>query len=186
MKPKSRSLLLAALMTLLALGLAQSGKAQTPPPQCWSSAATSTVINTSDLNAANQNGPTLTINGSATVPVGLSGRLSISGIFQDIGAFPQAKLLAARYRDNGSESRIVLELRQVNVATGAAATLATFDSDAFAPSSVFQTNQVATGCALNGGFDFINNMYFLNVQVDKTGSNGNPGLWIIRVCTTPC
>jgi ABC-type phosphate transport system substrate-binding protein len=185
MNPKSRALLVPSLMViLLAAGLTQSGNAQFAP-LCWSSAATSTVINTPDLGSAFQNGPTLTINGSA-VPAGFSGRLSISGIFQDPGTVPLFKLLNARYRDNGTESQITLELREVNIFTGVATTLATFDSNAFPPNSGYQTSGVATACVLNGGFDFANKMYFINVRVDKTGPNGNPGLWMIQVCASSC
>lgn len=186
MNPKSRALLVRSLMmVLLAAGLTQSGNAQ-GLPQCWSSAATSTVINTAELSAASQNGPTLTVNGSATLPVSLNGRLSISGIFQDDGTIPLQKFLTARYRDNGSEAQIILELREVNLFTGVATTLTTLDSNSFGSSSGYQTSTVATACTTNGGFDFFNKMYFLNVRVDKTGSNGNPGLWMIQVCAFSC
>ena len=97
---------------------------------------------------------------------------------------PRGRQLLVRYRDNGPEARIRVELRQVSLATGAGTTWGTFDSDAFSQSSSYQVaGLTSTTCSLGGGFDFINNLYFLNVTVDKTGVNGNPGLWMIQVCS---
>lgn len=185
MKEKKAALLQGLVVTSLLLVAAGPVGAQVAP-QCWSSAGTSAVLNPEDLSSATLSGPTMTVSGSATLPVTLNSRLSVSGILQDIGGYAQAKLLGVRFLDNGPEAQIFVALRQVDMVTGVASTIATFDSNAFPASSGFQFNQVATACQIGGGFDFVNYMYFMNISVSKTGSSGDPGLWLIRVCMTAC
>jgi hypothetical protein len=167
-------------LSVLLASIALPGVAQ---QSCWTVAGTSTIINQANLAAALQNGPTLTILGSAPLPAILNGRQSVTGILQDNGTAPRGKQLLVRYRDNGPEARITVELRQINLFNGVATSLVMFNSDFLPQMDSYQVGGLSSSCVTGGGFDFLNNLYFVNVTVEKTGAGGNPGLWMIQVCS---
>lgn len=170
------------LILMLSLVLAHPAVAQI----CWTSAGASGSVAGDDLEEFNHSGSNLVPRGTAPLPVTVTATYSITGIFEDDGSVLRAKRLLFRYRDNGPEARIVAELRQVNIWTGAATLLATFDSDAFPQSSSFQLQGFWTACALDGAFSAADYSYFVKVDMTKSGSGGTPALQIIQACAGNC
>jgi hypothetical protein len=86
-------------------------------------------------------------------------------------------------RDTGPESRVIARLVKIGLFTDQKTVLATVDSDTvgLAPSAAYQTAGV---CGLADpdfpeqgfGFDYANFSYYVEVELIKTGSTGNPGI----------
>jgi hypothetical protein len=112
----------------------------------------------------------------------------------------EGRALMVRYRDNGPGARVVLALKRYNVHTGQVTTLLTFDSDhppqQAAPGFTGFQEPVPTINESNF-FDFNfaegptesnqdlggNSAYYIEAQLIKTSSGGNPGLASIRIVT---
>jgi hypothetical protein len=94
--------------------------------------------------------------------------------------------MTARFLDHGTSERVVVNFKQYALATGSTTTLLTLDSDAFAPSGFFQVQNASTDCAPT--LDFVNNSYFMDVEITKTFARPNisvfsprPALAMIRL-----
>lgn len=170
------------LLVLLASGLAQSAAAQ----YCWVGAGSTGVLDPEDTSIAFLSGPHMQVNDTAPLPADVGARHSVTGIFEANGTSNTRKTMLVRYRDNGSQARVWVFLKQVNLATGAAADLVVFDSDQFSQSNDFQLVQATLPCVPGGAFHFFSYLYFLRVQLAKTGSGGLPSLHSIQVCGEGC
>jgi hypothetical protein len=75
--------------------------------------------------------------------------LPVCDLTQPLPGSGVCRELLVRFLDNGPNARVTIDLKQLNVFTGAVTTLVNFDSNRFAPSSNFQS--VTNGCEF---FDF--------------------------------
>jgi hypothetical protein len=88
--------------------------------------------------------------------------------------------MGVRFYDNGSGSRIFIDLKAYDVNTGMTTTVVTFDSDVFPAHSQFQVQWIYR-VPLGWYWDFDNKSYFLEARLIKAGTGGDPGLGIIRL-----
>jgi hypothetical protein len=157
--------------------------------QCWTAAGTTLSFDPATQSNLSFALSQLSVNPAAALPVNAVGRININGIFDDLGVYPDIlKVLGVRYIDNGPEAQVLVELRQVDVLTGALSNpWYTFDSDAYPQLSTPQTIQVAaSACGLNQGFSSVNKLNFLRVVLRKTGPGGNPQLHMLQACQASC
>jgi len=105
----------------------------------------------------------------------------------DPAAPGQCRQLLVRFLDNGSAARVYVTLRRMDVRTGQITTLLTFDSNTVAASSSFQRRG---GFCNAFEFDFADaqddagsGVYYIEVQLIKTSSAGNPGVSAISIET---
>jgi hypothetical protein len=94
--------------------------------------------------------------------------------------------LNALVRDTGPTARVIVRLRQMNRETGALTTLATLDSDgwdSFADDQYHRRGVIIRRSPgdLVLGLDFVENAYFVEVELIKTAASGNPGLKAIAI-----
>jgi len=86
--------------------------------------------------------------------------------------------LNVRFRDNGPEAQVIVELKKTDMYTGITETIETWDSDSYAPSDDFQQEGTTT-------FDppFLwrgdRASYWFSVRLIKTGPGGKPELAIV-------
>jgi hypothetical protein len=91
--------------------------------------------------------------------------------------------MTARFRDNGSTSRIILQLRRYGLQNGVTSEpLATLDSNIFSPNSSFQTQRVC----FTQAFDFENYAYYINAIITRTTTTGEPTLGAIKIGRGNC
>ena len=115
----------------------------------------------------------------------LSARYSVTGIDEDLGSSPRNKYLYVRFRDNGN-GRARISLKQQPRTASAPTEIVLFDSDSLAPASGFQNAEWWGGCTTEGGFSFLDNLYFIEADMSKSLLAGNPGIQVIQICSFPC
>jgi hypothetical protein len=96
-----------------------------------------------------------------------------------------ARRLVVRYLDNGAEAQVIVRLKSYDIFTGATVTLLTFDSNAFAPAAGFQAHGLMV-CAPGWEFNFSTKAYFVEVQLIKTGVQGNAAIGIVQLSSPSC
>jgi hypothetical protein len=102
--------------------------------------------------------------------------VAVDGLFN-----PGDGLLLVRYRDNGPNSRVLVEIRRSNQVTGGNEVVGTFDSDLLPQVMAFQTsafNYIHT-------FDFDNWVYWLEVTMTRTADDGIPSFALAKVRKNP-
>lgn len=86
--------------------------------------------------------------------------------------------LRVRFRDEGAGSRVVVAIIQSPI-TGGATTIGTlFDSNAYAPGSGFQTQEILMPALV---FDFTQNTYWLEVTMTKDDAANQPGIGTVQI-----
>jgi hypothetical protein len=104
--------------------------------------------------------------------------VAVGGLFGGEG-----HVLSVRYRDNGADGQVIVQLKQLGLYTGITTTLLTLDSNASAPSTSFQVQSIGS-CATV--LNFAENAYFMDVQIRKTALTGTPALALIQLGATIC
>ena len=175
------------LFVLLSWSLSMPAVAQF----CWTTAASAGTIDLEDNTTALLLGPHLHISSTATLPASVGARYNVTGIKEDVDNVPSGKYMRVRYRDNGTSSRVFVYLKQVRLSDGAVTDLIVFDSDSYAQSTNFQSVGIPlpnppTSCAVDGGFHFIDYLYFIRVDLGKTDAGGEPSLHSIQICEFTC
>src|SRR3954452_9601851 len=98
-------------------------------------------------------------------------------------------IFSMRFRDNGAGAHIIATLKRValngfspNLAQ-ATTTLATIDSDLEPASNTWQTAwaQHSTCCRAGQGLSFLNDGYFVEVQLIKNNSSGTPAIMGVQL-----
>jgi len=80
-----------------------------------------------------------------------------------------------RFRDNGSNARVLLKLKSYDMVTGEIQVLATFDSNDYPQSNEYQFESIYMGDS-GWGFDWDNFMYYVDARIERSSSAGKPGL----------
>ena len=94
--------------------------------------------------------------------------------------------LTVRYRTGDSTGRVLVRLYRYNFLPGGAATaIVQFDSSAFPATGAGYMTRVITNCAAPA-LDFANNAYFIEVEFQKGGVSGTPGLGTLKVDRRVC
>lgn len=139
----------------------------------WSTTGSTGTIDEADISIYETNGPNIYLKNSAPLPANLDVRYNIVAV-DDLPAENYQKM-TIRYKDNGGASRVIVRLKETNMATGITNTRMTFDSNSYSQSSSYQ-NRVITNYGAWWGFDFVNNIYYLEASINKTSSYGTPVL----------
>jgi hypothetical protein len=106
--------------------------------------------------------------------------VAVDGLFNEgiPAAFPR---MTVRFRDNGSNNRVIVRLRRAPIDGGNSVTLLRLDSNDYAGSSSFQTQSV-TACGDEAfSFDFANFAYYIEVTMSRTALPVTPGLASIKI-----
>jgi hypothetical protein len=135
---------------------------------------------------------------SAAVPMSMAAGVSATIRYNvvEVGgldALWDGPSMQIRYKDAGTGERVRASLKGYNIRTGVTTTVLSFDSDAFAQSSSSQLrNTFQTGCFSSFQFNFIDNVYFVEVTLTKSGPVSldpkllGPTLYSISVGRTLC
>jgi hypothetical protein len=95
----------------------------------------------------------------------------------------QSTAWRVRYVDSGAASRVLLRLRQYNIATGVTSTLATFDSDTFPQSANYQTQ----GICIAPTWNFANGPFFIEATLTRSAAAPvAPGLGVMQLTPGNC
>ena len=167
-------------LALIALSLAASLAAQA---RCWTMVGSDGTVDEMDLQEYAASANTMGIRSDLSNAV-VQIRYNIVAVEDVFGG--EAKDLRVRLADNGADSRVIVRLEQMNIASGVRTTLATLDSDHFPPSSVAQARSIPFGC-FAPEFDFDANVYFVEATLEKRTRAGNPLIRAIQICgNTAC
>lgn len=151
----------------------------------WTTVGSAGTVDEADTNVVDLNGALAQVKpgGQASAVVDIRYNVvSEGGIYGGDGY-----LLTARFRDNGTFSRVILYLKEYNLLTGTTTTRMTLDSNAFPASNSYQTQSVGV-CSPAWSFDFFNKAYFIEAQIQKTKNNTNypPGLGGLKIGYNLC
>jgi hypothetical protein len=94
------------------------------------------------------------------------------------------KKLTARFFKPDIDTRLIINLFEHDLNTGAVVLLANLDTNAFAAAAGFQVQSVPIG---GGGFDFSRKSYFIEVRLIRNaagGGGGDPRLSMLQISTS--
>ncbi|AZZ89850.1 hypothetical protein EUZ85_03645 [Hahella sp. KA22] len=171
---KLTTLMQASAFTL-ATGFVGAAWAASP----WTAVGSTGVVDEADAAEVNFSSGVAQISGAAPASSSVTLRYNVTAI-ADLDNGGVNKRLSARFRDNGSDARVVLSLRQYNYNSGLTTTLLTLDSNTRPANAAYQTHSVSDGCWTTS-FDFSQNAYFIEAVLTRTSTAGSPGLAILRV-----
>lgn len=174
---KTRMILIAAVVVLAVLACAPHASAQS---RCWTTVGSAGTVDEADLGVVNISGDHTAVRGDvdgATVDIRYN-VVAVGGVF---GGERNSKTMTVRFVDNGDDARVVVELRELDLLSGSFRTLAELDSNEFPPHFQAQARRIDFNC---GGeeFDFNDKVYYIAVELVKTGPDGNPLLRGIDLC----
>lgn len=144
---------------------------------CWTAVGSDGTVDEADLGVVALSSNTAAIK-PATVAASVEIRYNIVATEGLFGGECSAKTLVARFADNGNSARVIIRLHTFNIRTGVSSVLATMDSNTFPPSNVAHAESVS----FTGEFNFETNIYYIEVQLMKTGTSGNPLIRGLQIC----
>lgn len=166
------------------VGSAASGidvlPASFPPPanSAWTTAGSSGATE----DESNPARPTYTNQTASLNPGSPAGtyilRYDITATVNLTGSGATNTRLRVRFRDEGDGSRVIVAILRSPVNGGVATVGTTFDSDSFTPGSGFQTQEITFPAAT---FDFVNNVYWLEVTMTKASAANQPGFGLAQI-----
>lgn len=165
---------------LAAIILAALTSAASAQDRCWTTVGSAGTVDEADLGAVALSSNTAAVSGAvtnATVDIRYN-VVAVDGVF---GGERRTKNLKVRFADNGAAAQVIVRLWRLNISTGVFAALAELNSDNYAPSIVAQEQSVSFNCD-GPEFDFVNNIYYIEVLLIKTGAGGNPLIRAIQIC----
>lgn len=133
-------------------------------------------INSTDHSAFAIQFPVETVSGVVRYNV-----VATDGLFEN-GAFLGMK---SRFRDDGNNAQVVLNLFEVNIDTGATSLLLTLDSNNFPANANYQTQAVST--FVGNRINFQQNAYYIEATLVQKRSpltpigGGRPGIAVIQL-----
>jgi hypothetical protein len=163
-----------SIMPLFSLFIFSHGNAQ---QQCWTSVGSAGTVDEADLNIVALSSNSTAVN-SSTVSGIVDVRYNIVATAGLFGGECNTKFLTARYADNGSSAQVIIRLYTFNIKTGVSSTLVELNSNNY----VQQTTAQAQTVSWAGSFNFSTNIYYLEVQLIKTGQSGNPLIRGLQIC----
>lgn len=151
----------------------------------WTTTASSGTVDETDYGKVDLNGPYAALKlGTLT-----SGTLDIR---YNIVAIPglqigQGPMMKVRFKDTGTNSRVLVKLVRYNFNTGANTLLWYFDSNNYVPSTSYQTKSISQ-CSWPWSYDFYNNAYYIETSITKSALDmtGMPGLASVQLGGTIC
>jgi hypothetical protein len=155
-----------ARLGLIAAGLCSSAAFATP----FATIGSAGSIDTATAGSVGTVSGSMTLAASAPIGTALV-RYPVAALKGFAGSNKTATL-RVRYGDAGAAERLVIVLRQYG-SDGTFTTLTSFDSDDFASSATFQTQQI---CFPVDAWDFKNGPFYLEASLIKTGAGGTPAL----------
>ncbi|NEO93628.1 MAG: hypothetical protein F6K56_26885 [Moorea sp. SIO3G5] len=174
----SKIILVGLVLMLTLFSSVAVANAQT---RCWTTVgSTGTVTDLADSEAAGIDGNHIGIRrevSNATVSIRYN-VTAVSGIF---GGERNTKTIAVRFVDNGDAAQVMVKLQQLNLSTGSLSTLAELNSNNFQPNFQAQERVIPFNCQ-RPDFDFSKNVYYIVVELIKTGADGRPLIRGIRIC----
>jgi hypothetical protein len=107
------------------------------------------------------------------------------------GLFTQAMIgMKVRFLDEGGSARVVAQLIEVDIDTGAKVTRLTFDSDApdVPVQGGYRMHEVFACSGRSEAFDFLRKAYYIEATLTTSSiqTNSAAGIEIIQLYTTPC
>lgn len=170
---KNRYILL-ILIGLLVAGSFSIGVWATPENDGWWTTAASTgTIDEDDISIYETNGANIYLKRSSPVPSSMYVRYNIVAV--DSLTEDNFQEMTVLYKDNSNSARVVVKLRETNMTDGTTKTRMTFDSNKYPQSSSYQKQTISVNGAWFG-YDFANNVYYLEATISKTSSSGSPVL----------
>jgi hypothetical protein len=144
---------------------------------CWTAVGSDGTVDEADLGIVALSSNTAAVK-PATIAASVEIRYNIVATEGLFGGECSAKTLTARYADNGNSAQVIVRIHTFNIKTGVSSILAELNSNNFPPSNVAQAQTVS----FSGEFNFETNIYYIEVQLSKIGTNGNPLIRALQVC----
>ncbi len=176
-------LLRLALIVLVGLSALSNPPPAAAQSKCWTTVGSAGTVDEADTGIVS-----LALNNVTIKPTLSNATLNVRyNIVATDGLFGGDRIgMGIRYADNGPNAHVAVRLREVNFQTGVTANRMSFDSNAFPQAAGAQTQFVGTACFSGSFFDFSANVYYLDVEISKTGVGGTPVLGAINICHSFC
>ena len=171
----SRLLLQLMLLIGVIIGSVSVAAAQNEHP--WTSVGSAGTVDEADLKLFITSAAQAAILADAELPATVLIRYNVVATEDAPARWP---LMTVRFRDNGTDARVVTTLRGVSFTTGAIFTVATLDSNNYPPSTDFQTQSVFD-CESFAPVNFIDNAYYIETNLTKTSATATPAIQLLKV-----
>lgn len=145
----------------------------------WTAVASSGTVDESDVSEVQFTRGVATIKNTAPANAVVTLRYNVIAT-EDLDDGGVNKVLAARFKDNGNNAQVRLELKKYDFNTGVTTVLLRFDSNSVVPSNVYKTASAGDGC-WKESFDFYRYAYYVEATLRRTSTSGYPSLGILKV-----
>jgi hypothetical protein len=148
--------------------------------KCWTMVGSDGTVDQSDLSIVTLSSNTAAVRSGVskgTVDIRYN-VVAVDGVF---GGERNTKTLTVRLADNGPDAQVIVRLQQLNISTGVIILLAELNSNDFDPQTTAQRRGILFNCD-KPEFDFVNNVYYVEAQLIKTGPSGTPLIRTIQIC----
>ena len=168
------------VVMVIAFSLFCAGAPVFAQASCWTTVGSDGGVDEADLGTVALSANSASVSGSvasATVDIRYN-VVAVNGVF---GGERNTKTMTVRFADNGAAAQVIVRLIQLNISSGVFSTLVELNSNDFTPSGVAQKQSRNFNCD-GPEFDFVKNIYFVEVQLKKTAVGGNPLIRAIQIC----
>jgi hypothetical protein len=143
----------------------------------WTTVGSAGTVDYQDLSEFITSFSRIEVKSTAAIPATVTVRYNV---VEEPGLFDPCIKFAIRYLDNGQDAQVSATLYELSLATGINSPMLTFNSNSFGASGLYQLQAVGT---CDKHFNFVENAYFVQVQLKKTGAKGKAGLQAIKIYT---
>lgn len=144
----------------------------------WTTVASTGTVDEADISIYEVSGPNIYLKSNAPLPANLDVRYNVVAVDGLVESNYQK--MRIRYKDNGNSARVIVRLKETNITSGNTYTRMTFDSNSYPQLSSYQTRTIEYYGSW-WGFDFMNNIYFVETSINKTSIYGTPVLVGIQI-----
>lgn len=150
----------------------------------WTSAGSAGTVDEADLTLVSLSGPYASVVPAAAAGTTVDIRYNVVAV-EGLHGWDGYQL-KVRYLDNGAGARVIVRLKEYNINNGNTYTRMTFDSDTFAASPAYQTRSIDSGCWPGWAFNFGTSIFYLEVELQKTGAGGGSGISALQISGILC
>ena len=164
-----------ALLPSVGKGSAYRTSAAGPSSSAWTAVGSTGVVDEASLPAYDLAKSVMRIHPDAGSTAELSARFVVTPtelLVDNVGF-----TMTVVYRDNSPAANVLARLLRYDTFANTTETILTLDSNLFPDLDVYQTQSVAGSFA----FDFENYAYYVDVQLSKLGSAGEPELAALQI-----
>lgn len=145
----------------------------------WTTVGSAGTVDEADLDKVDLLRGTVVLNATAPDQTRAVVRYNVTAV-DGLFAGGDGYSMGVRFRDNGNQAQVIVNLIEYDYNSGAYRTLLSFDSNTVPAAAGYQVSG-GFDCRPNWHFEFGRKAYFIEATLIRTGAGGQPGLGIVTL-----